>query len=614
MNKKLLLWTSVFIISLAFMLGGVSATTYNTNVTNGLTAWYPLDVNANDIVGGNNGQVFGIVTWHNNSLSLDGTNAGYIEVNDSTAIDFYTNNFTISLWVNVNNPGLSTILDKFETFGINRWKIWSLSGLIKFGKNSPGNINVTSTYSNWQHIIFERSGDDGIVCNNSMCLTSQGIFTGVNFNQELKMTIGRTYDGSNYMNGSLSGVRFYNRSLSQDEITNLYSEGRYDFNFPIFSNSTDNNGTLINSGNGTFNVTVNQTNGTVILNIDNTNTTATQLTIQGTSVTDGLTAWYPLDGNANDIVGGNNGTVVGVVDWSNYALNLNGTNGNYIDVTHTSAIDFGTNNFTISFWINTSDYVGDKKILYKWSGGNPDWIVKNKDGLLFFYKGGGITENASLKLNITKNSMQLITVGRNGTQGFICNDSSNCIYANLFSASESMNVNDNLKIGCSSSGLTCITGALSGLRFYSRTLSQEEINTIYTEGRIATIPLTTPTGIVYHAQHTFTSPGNYPYYWSSYGSGVYANYNQSDVGMYTIILSNPITGSSDMLTNSILSVLLGVLGLLAISVCVLVVFKFVNDSESEKPINMQQMMKYLLAAFIAIILVIILIGYIASIM
>lgn len=52
------------------------------------------------------------------------------------------------------------------------------------------------------------------------------------------------------------------------------------------------------------------------------------------------------------------------------------------------------------------------------------------------------------------------------------------------------------------------------------------------------ITATTSDNVVYLASHTFSSAGNYPYYWSSYGSGVYANYNQSDVGTYTIILSN----------------------------------------------------------------------------
>ena len=43
----------------------------------------------------------------------------------------------------------------------------------------------------------------------------------------------------------------------------------------------------------------------------------------------------------------------------------------------------------------------------------------------------------------------------------------------------------------------------------------------------------------YYVTKYFDSPGTYPYYWSSYGSGVYANYNQSETSEYVIILSSP---------------------------------------------------------------------------
>jgi YD repeat-containing protein len=54
--------------------------------------------------------------------------------------------------------------------------------------------------------------------------------------------------------------------------------GGGDTTYPIFSNYSDNNGTLLNSGIGYFNVTVLNTNGTVWLNINGTNLTATNLT------------------------------------------------------------------------------------------------------------------------------------------------------------------------------------------------------------------------------------------------------------------------------------------------------------------------------------------------
>ena len=50
-----------------------------------------------------------------------------------------------------------------------------------------------------------------------------------------------------------------------------------DETYPVFSNYSDNNGTLNNSGIGLFNATIENTNGTVFLEINNTNITATNV-------------------------------------------------------------------------------------------------------------------------------------------------------------------------------------------------------------------------------------------------------------------------------------------------------------------------------------------------
>jgi len=68
----------------------------------------------------------------------------------------------------------------------------------------------------------------------------------------------------------------------------------------------------------------------------------------------GLVSWWPGDGNANDIQGGNNGTlqngatfVPGLVS---QAFSLDGVN-DFIDIANFSALD-GSNSATFEFWIN----------------------------------------------------------------------------------------------------------------------------------------------------------------------------------------------------------------------------------------------------------------------
>lgn len=80
-----------------------------------------------------------------------------------------------------------------------------------------------------------------------------------------------------FLAGNLTNP-FYTPILKGDIIVEYYSTGPVDTEYPIFSNYWDDNGTLVGSGTGHFNVTVTSTNGTVLLEIDGHNITATNLT------------------------------------------------------------------------------------------------------------------------------------------------------------------------------------------------------------------------------------------------------------------------------------------------------------------------------------------------
>ena len=73
---------------------------------------------------------------------------------------------------------------------------------------------------------------------------------------------------------------------------------------------------------------------------------------------DGLIAFYPFGGNANDVSGnGNNGTVYNAILATNHfgaantAYDFNGTNS-YIDIPQNSGLNNLTTNFTLSAWIS----------------------------------------------------------------------------------------------------------------------------------------------------------------------------------------------------------------------------------------------------------------------
>ncbi|MGK5094527.1 hypothetical protein WDW89_21250 [Deltaproteobacteria bacterium TL4] len=81
--------------------------------------------------------------------------------------------------------------------------------------------------------------------------------------------------------------------------------------------------------------------------------------LQANSIpTNGLVAYYPFNGNANDESGnGNNGTVIGATltadrhGRANKAYSFDGVN-DYLSASGSNVWNFGTASFTISFWVN----------------------------------------------------------------------------------------------------------------------------------------------------------------------------------------------------------------------------------------------------------------------
>jgi hypothetical protein len=98
-------------------------------------------------------------------------------------------------------------------------------------------------------------------------------------------------------------------------------------------------------------------------------------------LTNGLVAYYPFNGNANDASGnGNNGTVYGATlttdrfGIANSAYAFDGTNS-YIDIPQNPVLDSLTTNFTLSAWIWQTVITNTAEILNKQSSGFSDgWV------------------------------------------------------------------------------------------------------------------------------------------------------------------------------------------------------------------------------------------------
>src|SRR5206468_10268120 len=80
----------------------------------------------------------------------------------------------------------------------------------------------------------------------------------------------------------------------------------------------------------------------------------------------GMVAWYPGDGNANDIVGGNNGTLQGGVTFApgevGQAFNFNGIDS-FVNVP--DAANLHLQSLTIDAWVKPTDFTQDRGIVIK---------------------------------------------------------------------------------------------------------------------------------------------------------------------------------------------------------------------------------------------------------
>lgn len=243
MKIKPTLLTAIAAISLAT---STLAQVPNYVPTNGLVGWWPFNGNANDESGtGNNGTInnatlttdrFGQA---NKAYSFNG-NSSYIEVLHNSSQNL-SNAVSFSLWINppdytTNNNQTRIPLSKMRTintYGIGFETvdgIGSCCGPQFFANNNTGSggLNyedtVTLVASSWTHLVGTYDGSTLKLYKNAVLL---GSVTGV---LNLSSTIQNLYFGregsnapSNYYKGLIDDIGFWNRALTQQEVTALYN-------------------------------------------------------------------------------------------------------------------------------------------------------------------------------------------------------------------------------------------------------------------------------------------------------------------------------------------------------------------------------------------------------
>lgn len=313
--------------------------------TNGLKAYYPFSGNANDASGNaNNGTVNGATLTTdrfgsaNSAYSFDGI-SNYINIANNI-LPTTSTSLTVSLWFLSSDNDGHLISDRSGAGNTNKYSI-STGGTVLGSGCENGNCSgscgqylttLAPSGTNWNNAILVKDMSLNVckIYLNGVLAATRNNFCYTNFSSPTAIGRGNSYyapfaDG--YVNGKIDDVGIWNRALTEAEITTMY------------------NGVASYS--------------------DNCNA------VSG-SLTQGLVGYWPFCGNANDDSGlGNNGTVNGATlttdrfGNANAAYNFNGTSS-YIEIPHSTSINFGTQDFTISAWAKPSQFLNtDQAIITK---------------------------------------------------------------------------------------------------------------------------------------------------------------------------------------------------------------------------------------------------------
>jgi hypothetical protein len=161
------------------------------------------------------------------ALSFDGVN-DYIDAGNSSSLNFGTGDFSVELWIKTSQTE-QDIIGKLGAIG-DGWVIYSLTtGEVDFSvfgsNNSPDVFGITKINDSiWHHVVGVRNGNNAILYVDGTFENSLNIGTIGSTNTTSPLIMGINEGANNiYFNGTIDEVRVYSRSLSTEEISDLYN-------------------------------------------------------------------------------------------------------------------------------------------------------------------------------------------------------------------------------------------------------------------------------------------------------------------------------------------------------------------------------------------------------
>ena len=206
-----------------------------------LVAYWRADGDATDSSGSNNGTLEGAAHFSagisGQAFDLDGVGA-YVSVANTPSMDFGSGDFSISLWVNFRTlAGETTLIQKaIGTYPADQtYSVEAFPDSVRFiihdttGRQNDYYAPKVLSIGRFHHVAATRTGGKVAVYVDGDLIGSQDSAAVIDTGQGGTATLGRLAPEAGaafdrFLNGLLDEVRLYSRTLTADEVRQLYSE------------------------------------------------------------------------------------------------------------------------------------------------------------------------------------------------------------------------------------------------------------------------------------------------------------------------------------------------------------------------------------------------------
>ena len=596
-------------------------------VSSGMVSWWSAEGNANDIVGVNNGTLVGGASFVagevGQAFSFDGS-SGYVSIPDSPSLDSFITSITIELWLKVNQLTANSDWVGIVTKGNSSWRLMGTTfantvylGLDGVNGYLNGSRNIND--GQWHHVAAVYDGTNMFLYVDGTLDVSQPA-TGLIAQNSYPVYIGQNAQTPMLnFNGLIDEVSLYNRALTASEIQTIYAVGSrgkcYTPTAPVIVSQPTNqvvylgftaafsvmaggtpplsyqwnfNGTNIVGATNTFltltNVQLSQAGNYVVLVTNvygSTNSAVAVLTVNPpppcAPVSSGMVSWWSAEGNANDIVGVNNGTLVGgasfVAGEVGQAFSFDGSSG-YVSIPDSPSLDSFITSITIELWLKVNQLTANSEWAWIVTKGNSSWrLMGTTFANTVSFHLDGVNGYLNGSRNVNDGQWHHVAAVYDGTNMFLYVDgtldvsqpATGLIAQNSYPVYIGQNAEE--PIGS-------FNGLVDEVSLYSRALTASEIQTIYAAGSggkcalpptITTQPANQTVNVGGTASFSVTASGAQPlsYQWNFNGTNIagatntslmLTNVQFSQAGNYTVLVTNAY--GTVLSSNAVLTVML----------------------------------------------------------